>query len=63
MPSERWRREADTVTVAAVSADSIRAAYEALAEGDVDPLVALIHPEMEWRGRRRLSRLWQPPPS
>jgi hypothetical protein len=46
-----------------VSADSIRVAYDALAEGDVEPLVALIHPEMDWRGPRRLSRLWRPPPS
>ena len=46
-----------------MSADPIRAAYEALVTGDVEPLVVLIHPDMEWRGRRRLSRFWQPPPS
>jgi hypothetical protein len=50
-------------TVADVSADSLSHAYEALATGEVEPLVTLIHPEMEWRGRRRLSRFWKPPPS
>jgi len=37
-----------------VSVEAIRAAYEALAAGDAEPLVALIDPHMEWRGRRRL---------
>ena len=63
MPSEHWQREADTTTVPKMSADPIRAAYEALMAGDVDPLVSLIHPDLEWRGRRRLSRFWQRPPS
>jgi ketosteroid isomerase-like protein len=49
--------------VGCVSVDTIRTAYESLAAGDVEPLVSLIHPEMEWRGRRSLRRLWQPPPS
>jgi hypothetical protein len=44
-----------------VDVDAVRAAYESLGEGDVEPLVALIHPEMEWRGRRRLPRPWAPP--
>jgi ketosteroid isomerase-like protein len=46
-----------------MSVDPIRAAYEALMTGDVEPLVALIHPDMEWRGRRGLTRFWQRPPS
>jgi ketosteroid isomerase-like protein len=46
-----------------VSDDRIRIAYDALMTGDVEPLVLLIHPDMEWRGRRRLSRFWQPPSS
>jgi hypothetical protein len=41
--------------------DDVRSAYEALGRGEVEPLVALIHPEMEWRGRRRLKRFWRPP--
>jgi hypothetical protein len=44
-----------------VAVDVVRSAYESLGEGDPEPLVSLIHPEMEWRGRRRLSRLWSPP--
>jgi hypothetical protein len=41
-----------------VSADAIRLAFEALGNGDAEPLVTLIHPEMEWRGVRRLRRFW-----
>jgi ketosteroid isomerase-like protein len=44
-----------------VSADAVRTAYNALGEGDVEPLVSLIHPEMEWRGRRRLTQFWRQP--
>jgi ketosteroid isomerase-like protein len=46
-----------------MSADSIRTAYDALMTGDVEPLVSLVHPDMTWRGRRRLMRLWKRPPS
>jgi hypothetical protein len=46
-----------------VSVETIRAAYEALAAGEAEPLVALIDPQMEWRGRRRLQHFWRPPPS
>jgi ketosteroid isomerase-like protein len=44
-----------------VSVDAVRSAFESLGDGDVEPLVALIHPDIEWRGRRRLSRFWKPP--
>jgi hypothetical protein len=50
-------------TVTNMSADSIRTAYDALMTGDVEPLVSLVHPDMTWRGRRRLMRLWKRPPS
>jgi hypothetical protein len=50
-------------TLCDVSVDAVRAAFEALADSDLDPLVALIDPQMEWRGRRRLIRFWRPPPS
>jgi hypothetical protein len=46
-----------------VSVDSIRAAYKALAQGELDPLIALVDPQLEWRGRRRLARFWRAPPS
>jgi hypothetical protein len=46
-----------------VSADAIRAACLALAEGDPEPLVSIMDEGMEWRGRRRLFRLWREPPS
>jgi len=44
-----------------VAVEAARSAFESLGEGDVEPLVALIHPDMEWRGRRRLTRFWKPP--
>jgi len=47
--------------VICVSVDEIRSAFEVLGDGDVEPLVSLIHPDMEWRGRRRLSAFWKPP--
>jgi ketosteroid isomerase-like protein len=43
--------------------DAIRAAYDALGTGDVEPLVSLMDEGMEWRGRRRGWRFWRPPPS
>ena len=46
-----------------MSVETICAAYEALANGEAEPLVALIDPQMEWRGRRRLQRFWRPRPS
>jgi ketosteroid isomerase-like protein len=43
--------------------EQVRQAYEALGTGDVEPLVALMHPDMEWRGRRQGWRFWRPRPS
>jgi ketosteroid isomerase-like protein len=45
-----------------MSTDAIRTAYAALGARDVEPLVALMHPKMEWRGRRTW-RFWKRPPS
>ena len=45
-----------------MSADTIRTAFEALRARDAEPLVALMHPQMEWRGRRTW-RVWKPVPS
>jgi ketosteroid isomerase-like protein len=46
-----------------MSVDSIRRAFEALGDGNVDALVELIDPSMEWRGRRPWPRFWKTPPS
>jgi hypothetical protein len=46
-----------------VSVDAIRSAFEAFRQGDVEPLVTLLDPAVEWRGRRRLIRFWRPPPA
>jgi ketosteroid isomerase-like protein len=45
-----------------VGLDEIRSAFDAFADGDVEPLVALMDPSMEWRGLRRV-RFWRKPPS
>jgi ketosteroid isomerase-like protein len=46
-----------------MSAQAVRAAYEALAQGEVDPLVALMSDDMLWQGRKNSWRFWQPVPS
>ena len=46
-----------------MSTDSIRSAYEALVEGDPEPLVALMREDMEWRGRKHSWRFWKAAPS
>jgi ketosteroid isomerase-like protein len=45
-----------------MSTDSIRTAYEALGARDVEPLVALMDPDVDWRGLRTW-RFWKPIPS
>lgn len=40
----------------------MRTVYDALVARDVEPLVALMHPNMQWRGRRTW-RFWQKPPA
>jgi ketosteroid isomerase-like protein len=43
--------------------EAIRAAYDALGTGDVEPLVALVDDDMKWDGRRSAWRFWHPRPS
>jgi len=43
--------------------ERVRAAYEALSAGDVEPLVGLMDTAVEWRGRRRATAFWRPAPS
>jgi len=59
----RLRSKPRRATVERVGTDPIRSAYGSLVDGDVEPLVSLIDPDMTWRGRRRSRRLWQRPPS
>ena len=40
-----------------LTAAQIQAAYDAAIEGDLDPLVGLFDPALEWRGLER-GRLW-----
>jgi len=46
-----------------MSADAVRDAYEALGQGDVDPLVSLMSEDMLWRGVKNGRRFWRPAPS
>jgi ketosteroid isomerase-like protein len=46
-----------------MSADTIRSAYEALGHGNPEPLVSLMSEDVEWRGRKRSWRFWEPVPS
>jgi ketosteroid isomerase-like protein len=41
----------------------IREAYEALGNGELELLVALMDDDVEWRGRRSSVQFWRPPPS
>jgi hypothetical protein len=43
--------------------DAIRVAYDALGQGEIEPLVALMDRDMHWRGRRSGLQFWRPPPS
>ncbi|MDQ6727422.1 MAG: hypothetical protein M3066_14825 [Actinomycetota bacterium] len=44
-------------TVTVPDAYRIQAAFDAAISGDVEPLVSLLDPRLEWRGVRR-GRLW-----
>jgi ketosteroid isomerase-like protein len=46
-----------------MSADVLRQAYEALADGDPEPLVSLMSHDMLWRAEPRPGHFWQPVPS
>jgi hypothetical protein len=56
--------EAETGELEAPSGvETVRAAYEALSHGDAEPLIGLMDTEVCWRGRRRATAFWRPPPS
>jgi hypothetical protein len=42
---------------------AVRAAYEALNDGEVEPLVALMDEDVAWSGQRSGVRFWRPPPA
>jgi ketosteroid isomerase-like protein len=44
-------------------ADRIQAAYDAAIAGDVEPLVGLLAPDLEWRGIERGHLWWRRAPS
>ena len=44
-------------------ADRVQAAFDAAVGGDVEPLVSLFHPSMEWRGVPRGYLWWRHTPN
>ena len=49
--------------VATEFADRLREAADAYVAGDVEPFVALLHPDVEWIGRTRGYLWWRSTPS
>src|SRR5262249_32473343 len=49
--------------VAEVGSEQVQAAYDAAVVGAVEPLVALLSPELEWRGIERGHWLWRKAPA
>ena len=47
----------------ATDAERIQAAYDAAIAGDVEPLVRLLAPDLEWRGVERGFLWWRHAPS
>ncbi len=43
--------------------DRVRQAYDALFRGEVDPLVSLFDPDVDWRGVERGILWWRSAPS
>jgi hypothetical protein len=49
--------------VARVGASEIQAAYNVAIEGDLEPLVALFDPRLDWRGLERGHLWWRRAPA
>jgi ketosteroid isomerase-like protein len=58
----RYARTLRVVTIAAVI-DELRVAVEALSQGDLEPFVALIDENSEWRGIASGRLWWKQQPS
>lgn len=41
----------------------VQSAFDAATRGDVEPLVAMLDPALEWRGRTRGHLWWRTTPS
>jgi hypothetical protein len=49
--------------VASLGASEIQAAYNAAIGGDLDPLVSLFDPDLDWRGLQRGHLWWRHTPA
>jgi ketosteroid isomerase-like protein len=49
--------------VATTDAARVQAAYQAAVAGDVEPLVAMLGPDLEWRGVTHGHLWWRRTPS
>jgi ketosteroid isomerase-like protein len=49
--------------VSSTDADRVQAAFDVAVAGDIDPLVSLLDPGLEWRGVARGHLWWRRSPS
>jgi hypothetical protein len=49
--------------VGPVDAHEVQRVYEAAASGDIEPLAAMLSPDVDWRGLERGRWLWRNAPS
>jgi len=49
--------------MASTAEETVQAAYDAAVAGDVEDLVSLLHPDLEWRGTARGHLWWRTTPS
>jgi len=46
-----------------LGAQEVQQAYDAAVAGDVDPLVGLLHPDLDWKGFERGRWWWRKAPA
>jgi ketosteroid isomerase-like protein len=49
--------------MAPISTEEVQQAYDAAVAGDLDPLVTLFDPELDWRGLERGHLWWRKAPA
>jgi ketosteroid isomerase-like protein len=51
------------VAVGSINSEDVQRAYDTAAAGDVEPLVALLHPDLDWRGLEHGHLWWRKAPA
>jgi ketosteroid isomerase-like protein len=49
--------------MASLSAEDVQRAYDAAVSGDLDPLVGLFDPDVDWKGLQRGHLWWRKAPA